>query len=167
MDGVTEGRSPLRGLPPELKQPFWGMMAVTRLAGNSLTKLIPVQLEDGAVLYIEAQEEAETASIASQPPFAENGEQRRSGAKGIGVPTQINPAQSMQMVQSTIRTYTVYCLNAFKNLGSANVDEVTLEFGVNVSADAGIPYIASGKAQSNLKLTVKCSFNQPAPVVHD
>jgi hypothetical protein len=122
-----------------------------------LAKLIPVQLEDGAILYIEAQEETETANVF-QPPLAENGEQRRSGAKGIGIPTQLNPTQSMQMVQSTIRTYTVYCLNAFKNLGSANVDEVTLEFGVNLSADAGIPYIASGKAQSNLKITVKCSF---------
>lgn len=72
-----------------------------------------------------------------------------------------NPAQSMQIMQSTIRTYTLYCLNAFKNLGtsaSVAVDEVTLEFGVNLSADAGIPYIASGKAQSNLKITVKCSY---------
>lgn len=70
------------------------------------------------------------------------------------------PAQSMEMLQSTIRTYTLYCLNAFKNVGSANVDEVTLEFGIGVSADAGVPYIASGKAQSNLKITVKCTYNQ-------
>lgn len=67
----------------------------------------------------------------------------------------------MQLVQSTIRTYALYCLNAFRNFGAANVNEVTLEFGVNLSADAGIPYIASGKAQSNLKITVKCSYDKP------
>ncbi|UBF24973.1 hypothetical protein K9N68_25515 [Kovacikia minuta CCNUW1] len=127
-----------------------------------MTKVVPVQLEDGAVLYIEAQEDAETSPL---PSFAngDNGEQRRGGAKGfdMGMATRISPTQSMQMVQSTIRTYTLYCLNAFKNFSVANVDEVTLEFGVNLSADAGIPYIASGKAQSNLKITVKCSYNKP------
>lgn len=134
-------------------------MTSTRLAGTSLTKLVPVQLEDGSVLYVEAQDDTETTSIVSTDPF-DSGEQRRGGAKGINIPARVNPAQSMQMVQSTIRTYTVYCLNAFKDISLANVDEVTLEFGVNLSADAGIPYIASGKAQSNLKITVKCSFDK-------
>ncbi len=129
-----------------------------------MTKIVPVQLDNGTVLYIEAQDNTETDPITPQNPVEDSGEQRRNGAKGIGNPTmpfRPNPAQSMQMVQNTIRTYTVYCLNAFKNCGAANVDEVTLEFGVNLSADAGIPYIASGKAQSNLKITVKCSYNKP------
>jgi len=128
-----------------------------------LTKVVPVQLENGAVLYIEAQDDTETSNPI--PSYSNGGgeEQRRGGAKGfdLAVPSRINTAQSMQMVQSTIRTYTLYCLNAFKNFSAANVDEVTLEFGVNLSADAGIPYIASGKAQSNLKITVKCSYNKP------
>lgn len=140
------------------------MMTSTRLAGNSLTKLVPVQLEDGSVLYVEAQDDTETTPIVSTDP-SDSGEQRRGGAKGIGIPARVNPAQSMQMVQSTIRTYTVYCLNAFKDISLANVDEVTLEFGVNLSADAGIPYIASGKAQSNLKITVKCSFDKPESAI--
>ncbi len=127
-----------------------------------MTRIVPVQLEDGNVLYIEAQDDAATP-ISPSPAGHETGEVQRSGAKGIGIgtATRINPAQSMQMVQGTIRTYTAYCLNAFKNFSAANVDEVTLEFGINISADAGIPYIASGKAQSNLKITVKCSYNKP------
>jgi hypothetical protein len=127
-----------------------------------MTKLVPVELEDGAILYIEAQEDAETVNT---PPIqlcqSEDEEQRRGGQKGIGNMGQslhTNMAQSMNMVQNTIRTYTLYSLNAFKNMGSANVDEVTLEFGINLSADAGVPYIASGKAQSNLKITVKCTY---------
>ena len=128
-----------------------------------MTKIVPVQLDNGTVLYIEAQDETETSAIAPQVP-GEEGEPRRGGAKGIGdprMPFRPSPTQSMEMVQNTIRTYTTYCLNAFKNCSSANVDEVTLEFGVNLSADAGIPYIASGKAQSNLKITVKCSYDKP------
>jgi Trypsin-co-occurring domain 1 len=131
---------------------------------RTLSKIVPVQLDNGTVLYIEAQDESDSLSVTPQVPNEDTGEQRRGGAKGIGdprMPFRPSPTQSMQMVQSTIRTYTTYCLDAFKNFGSANVDEVTLEFGVNLSADAGIPYIASGKAQSNLKITVKCSYNKP------
>lgn len=127
-----------------------------------MTKIVPVQLNNGTVLYIEAQDEAEAPSTMPQAPIEEGGEERRVGMKGSDpkMPFRPNPTQSMEMVQNTIRTYTVYCLNAFKNCAAANVDEVTLEFGVNLSADAGIPYIASGKAQSNLKITVKCSYNK-------
>ncbi|MDX2243436.1 MAG: CU044_2847 family protein [Leptolyngbyaceae cyanobacterium bins.302] len=124
-----------------------------------MSTLVPVQLEDGMVLYIEAQEDTQPAAIVPNPTL-ETGEETRRGQKGIPSlnPPRLNPTQSMQMVQSTIRTYAYYCMTAFKDFGAANVDEVTLEFGVNLSADAGIPYIASGKAQSNLKITVKCSY---------
>ena len=131
-----------------------------------MTTLVPVQLDDGMVLYIEAQEDTTTSPIIPQSATPETGETGRTGQKGLldfAPPTpQTNPAQSMQMVQNTIRTYTYYCMNAFKNFAAANVDEVTLEFGVNLSADAGIPYIASGKAQSNLKITVKCTYPKSA-----
>jgi hypothetical protein len=140
-----------------------------------MAKVVPIQLDDGTILYIEGQSGAESPELPSDT-LADSGEQRRTGAKGLGSLTQglrVDPAQSMQMVQSTIRTYTQYCLSAFKDMSTANVDEVTLEFGVNISADAGIPYIASGKAQSNLKITVKCSFEpetaevaKPAPVIN-
>jgi hypothetical protein len=122
-------------------------------------QIVPVQLEDGMVLYVEAQDEPIPATSGSQFP-ASTGEQTRTGQKGMpGFPTpRVNPAQSMQMVQDTIRTYSNYCMKAFKNFSTADVSEVTLEFGINLSADAGIPYIASGKAQSNLKITVKCVY---------
>jgi hypothetical protein len=130
-----------------------------------VAKLVPIELEDGMVLYIEAEENTETAPI-SAAPVAEPVEQGRTGSKGgltfkPPAPTSADAAaQSMKLVQSTIRTYAYYCMTAFKNFGAANVDEVTLEFGVNLSADAGIPYIAKGKAESNLKITVRCTYPQ-------
>lgn len=130
-------------------------------------QIVPVQLEDGMVLYVEAQEETIPATAGSQFPTSATGEQTRTGQKGLGnlATPRVNPAQSMQMVQDTIRTYTCYCMKAFKNFAAADVDEVTLEFGINLSADAGIPYIASGKAQSNLKITVKCKYPKAASEV--
>lgn len=129
-----------------------------------MSQIVPVQLEDGMVLYVEAQEEAIPPASGFQSPTSVTGEQTRTGQKGLGnfSAPRVNPAQSMQMVQDTIRTYTCYCMKAFKNFAPADVSEVTLEFGVNLSADAGIPYIASGKAQSNLKITVKCTYPKAA-----
>jgi Trypsin-co-occurring domain 1 len=126
-----------------------------------VAKLVPIELEDGMVFYIEAQEDTETTAITSQQTTpSETGEQTRGGQKGLPTFTkpQIDPAQSMKLMQNTIRTYAYYCMTAFKNFGAANVNEVTLEFGVNLSANAGIPYIAGGKAESNLKITVKCTY---------
>lgn len=127
---------------------------------QNVSTLVPVHLEDGMVIYVEAQPDAQPTAIVPSSPTAPTGEQTRGGQKGLpSLPTpRMQPAQSMQMVQNTIRTYAYYCMTAFKDFGAANIDEVTLEFGVNLSADAGIPYIASGKAQSNLKITVKCSY---------
>ncbi|HEY9750902.1 MAG TPA: CU044_2847 family protein [Allocoleopsis sp.] len=129
-------------------------------------QLVPIQSDDGTIIYIEAQENVDNLPISGTSPFAsgEEVEQKRGGGKGWpGTGAKpVNVQNSMQMVQNTLRSYTAYTLNAFKNFGAGNIDEVTLEFGINFSADAGVPYIANGKAQSSMKITVKCSYNNPA-----
>jgi hypothetical protein len=50
-------------------------------------------------------------------------------------------------------------MNAFKDMSTANVEKVTLEFGLKVGGEAGVPYVTRGTAESNLKITVECSFN--------
>lgn len=131
-------------------------------------QVVPMQLDDGTIFYVEAQEGTlpVTTSVPVEEPEEE--EETRERRKGIfdGVksvtPKMPTPAQSMHIMQKTIRAYAGYSLAAFKNFGAANVDEVTLEFGINFSADAGVPYVANGKAQSSLKITVKCSYNNQA-----
>lgn len=61
-------------------------------------------------------------------------------------------------LEGTIRAYVNYTLNAFKQVADANINKVTLEFGVTMSAEGGIPYITQGKVAGNLKVTVECSF---------
>jgi hypothetical protein len=85
-------------------------------------------------------------------------------AKGInwGSTNQVaqkHAAQSFKAIEGTIRTYTTYTMNAFKDLATANVESVTLEFGLKVGGEAGVPYVTKGTAESNLKITVHCSFN--------
>jgi hypothetical protein len=69
--------------------------------------------------------------------------------------------QQLTSMQDTIKTFTNYTLNSFKQIANADVDKVTLKFGINVGGEAGIPYITKGTVGSNLEITVECSFKQP------
>ncbi|WP_228038457.1 CU044_2847 family protein [Nodosilinea sp. LEGE 06152] len=63
-------------------------------------------------------------------------------------------------MQGTIRAYTSYTLNAFRQMTRANVDKVTLEFGVKVAGKVGVPYVTKGTADANLKITLEYSFRK-------
>ncbi len=118
-----------------------------------MPQLIPTELEDGSIIYFQVEETAGTStSVTRGFPFDPN------------APTiaKERAVQNFQAMQSLVRGYTVNTINAFRNLGSAEVTEVTLEFGVSLDAKAGVPFIASGGASSNLKITVKCAFPKKA-----
>ncbi|MEL6136594.1 MAG: CU044_2847 family protein [Cyanobacteria bacterium J06626_23] len=114
-----------------------------------MTQLAPIHLDDGTTIYIEAED-------TLPPPIVPSSGEVTRTPKGIGNQTM----QSFQATQGTIRTYTAYTLNAFKGMATANVDKVTLEFGVKVAGEGGVPYITKGSAECNLKITVECSFDK-------
>jgi hypothetical protein len=123
-----------------------------------MTKLTPIQLDDNTVIYIEATEDVEVPEVSIEEP-AESEEEESLISKGMS-PEAVRKqmAQNFQAVQGTIRAYTVYTLNAFKQVAIANVDKVTLEFGIELGGEAGVPYVTKGTAKSNMKITVECSF---------
>ncbi|WOD37754.1 CU044_2847 family protein [Nodosilinea sp. E11] len=122
-----------------------------------MTQLVPIRLEDGTEIYMEATDDV-VAPPSAPDPYAET----TRTAKGLGMTpqaAQVHAAQSFKAIESTIRTYTSYTMNAFKDMATANVEKVTLEFGLKVGGEAGVPYVTKGTAESNLKITVECSFN--------
>ncbi len=125
-----------------------------------MSKLQPIQIDENTIIYVEATEAIDAPTIITSSE--ETGEVQRGGAKS-GVMTR--PAQQMvqnfQAIESTIRAYTTYTLNAFREMAVAEVKGVTLEFGVNVAGIGGIPYIATGTAGCNIKVTVECAFPSP------
>ncbi len=64
----------------------------------------------------------------------------------------------MKQARTMIRGYTSYVLSAFKEFGTAKVEEVSLQFGLKFGAKAGIPYITEGSSDCNIVITVKCTF---------
>ncbi|MBD2778652.1 CU044_2847 family protein [Iningainema tapete] len=122
-----------------------------------MTKLTPIKLDDNTIIYIEVTEDVSVPIISTEEPASD--EEEALVDKGIS-PDQVRQKmmQNFLAIQNTIRAYTVYTLNAFKQIPVANVNKVTLEFGIEMGGEAGVPYVTKGTAKSNMKITVECSF---------
>lgn len=114
-----------------------------------MSQLAPITLDDGTIIYIEAAERSDAPSAPA--PEGETGRVSK-GAFSSGLQRQL------PTVKNTITQYTRYVLNAFKELGSGNVDKVNLVFGLKIAGSSGIPYITEGSAEANLQISVECSF---------
>ncbi len=125
-----------------------------------MTELIPIQVDANTVIYMEAMPGVVTPAPASPP--TSSGELTREdldlGAKDALGNTLRKTAQSFDVLETTVKTYTEHTLRAFKNMALGTVDKVKLEFGVNVGGEAGVPYVTKGTAECSLKITVECSF---------
>ncbi|MGI8500613.1 MAG: CU044_2847 family protein [Hassallia sp.] len=124
-----------------------------------MTKLAPIQLDDNTIIYIEASEDVNVPLIITEESAEE--EEEALTDKGISEELRKQMVQNFQVIQHTIRAYTVYSLNAFKQIPIENINKVTLEFGIEIGGEAGVPYVTKGTAKSNLKITVECSFPKP------
>ncbi len=145
-----------------------------------MAQLVPIQLEDGSEIYIQAEDGVESPTIeATAPNDMEPEETVRGGQKGFpefgsrgfdnlpGNESRSNrqktaaviAAQSFKAIEGTIRTYTSQTLNSFKNMGNSDIHKVTLQFGITVGGEAGVPYVTKGTAESNLSITVECVFD--------
>jgi len=118
-----------------------------------MTQLTPLQIDENTIIYIESSEAVDIPSASSNE-------------KGLVIygdtsanTTKIN--ENFDRLKSTITHYTLSTIDAFKKVSNtdiANIDKVTLKFGIKISGEAGIPYITKGTAESNLEITVECSF---------
>lgn len=123
-----------------------------------MTQLIPIQVDADTIIYVEP-----ATDVQVQPPVAPSRELTRQdlelGKKGAIEDSTRMVMQSFAAMETTIKTYTQRTLNAFRDLGSAEVDKVQLEFGINLGGEAGVPYVTKGTAECSLKITVQCSFS--------
>ncbi|AFY36840.1 hypothetical protein Lepto7376_0403 [[Leptolyngbya] sp. PCC 7376] len=130
-----------------------------------MANLVPIQLDDGTIIHIQVQGDPAESPAPTQERTRDDvgdGEKGlRDAISGVGRaianPTETT-ASTFENIENTIRGYTHYTLNAFRKVANANIDKVTLEFGIQIEGKAGIPYITEGTAASNLKVTVECSF---------
>ena len=128
------------------------------------TQLIPIQLDDNTIIYVETNEDINLTETQLPETETEEKEELTRGSlgkesKGLRE-VQQNITRNFRGIENTIKAYTTYTLNAFKGVANANINKVTLEFGINIGGKTGIPYVTEGSANSSLKITVECSFPQ-------
>lgn len=70
---------------------------------------------------------------------------------------------NLKAIHKAIRGYTKYAIGAFKNLSGAEVEEITLKFGMNIGGKTGIPILTEGTAAANFQIEVKCKFPKDPP----
>ena len=114
-----------------------------------MKQLIPLQIDEQTTIYVEPSDDLIDTSISpsTTPPQEVTRGDLGLDEKGKAEAIARRAMQSFQALETTLRAYTKGTLNAFKELGSANVDKVHLEFGVNVGGEAGVPYVTKGTAE--------------------
>ncbi|MEH2113801.1 CU044_2847 family protein [Nostoc sp.] len=114
-------------------------------------------------LFFEADGEIEQIEInVTATEITQEIEEDDDGIEYMDVRT--DAIARMQQARQMIRSYTIYALSAFKDFNTAEIEEVSLKFGIKLGGKAGIPYITEGSAESNLEIQVKCKFpEKPKP----
>jgi hypothetical protein len=101
------------------------------------------------------QAEGEMYSVSATPtPLPENDLERY----GLQDDVQELAIAQMQKTRLLIRNCARQAVSAFRNFGLAEVEEVNIKFNIKLGGKAGIPYITEGSAESNLEISVKCTF---------
>ena len=69
------------------------------------------------------------------------------------------PIVNLEEVHKRIRGYTRYVIGAFQEFSEAEVEEVTLRFGLKIGDSNGIPFLSEGAEKGNFEIEVKCKFS--------
>jgi hypothetical protein len=110
-----------------------------------------IQDGDEAIdVFVQSKTPSELPTPEVSPPAADS-EYESYGAKDAVI-------VQIQDIHKKIRGYTKLALGAFKNFSEAEVEEVTIKFGIKLGGKTGIPFVTEGSAESNFEFEVKCKL---------
>lgn len=78
------------------------------------------------------------------------------------LPAPPGPIQLAQ-IHKILRGYAEYAIGAFRNLSSAEVDEMNLKFGIKINGQTGLPMLAQSGIEGDFQIEVKCKFPKTEP----
>ena len=147
--------APLRTHPSTVRLPL------TAIPIHPTTPMLQrLILEDDTTTYDVLVESTPGSPIIPPDDYERYTPDVTRGGTPKGIQPTIPPEVRVKLadVHKTIRGYTQYAIGAFKDLAIAEVEEINLKFNLKISAEAGLPMIASGKTESDFAIEVKCKF---------
>jgi hypothetical protein len=118
-----------------------------------MTNIQKLQIEEDGATYTIYVDTRENTEIPEQTQVNDDRE-----SYGLAEDTIIK----LEEVHSSIRAYTKYAIGAFRNLGTVEVEEINLKFGLKIGGKTGIPILTEGSAEANFEIQVKCKFPKPS-----
>lgn len=118
-----------------------------------MTSLKKIELEDGQWVYVQVDETVTLPEDASEV-YDDSGFERK------GMREQAN--QAVDTVSGVIQAMSESASKVLEASTFGQVEKMTLEFGVKLGGEAGVPFITSGKAEGSVN--VKIEFK---PKEHD
>jgi hypothetical protein len=97
-------------------------------------------------LYIES---AEPLDLPATPTDDDDDEYEK-----MGITHEVRA--KLQDIHGTLQAYTYYAIGAFRKIPFADVEEMTIKFGIKISGSTGIPILTKGAAEGDFHIEVKC-----------
>ena len=110
-----------------------------------MATLKAIELENGQRVYMQVDENIRFADIPADT--------QDSGFEHKGVKEQA--AKAVDKLGDLIRAMSDTAAKAVQDSAFGNVEKITLEFGITLGGEVGIPYITSGKAEGAVNVTVE------------
>jgi hypothetical protein len=107
-----------------------------------MAKLVELDLGEGRIVLVEANDDVSVPRSAV--PYNRTGR-------------NVDTRACFDAVSETLRGFTDRAVQALRDV-DADVERVTLQFGVSLGGEAGVPFVTQGKADSALSVTVECNL---------
>jgi len=118
-----------------------------------MTKIAPIKLPGGDVLYMEIDENVQILNLSQSTEM--DRDKQIPLHKGL---LRQDAVQKLQDITGVLQSMAAVVPHAFKQVAGANVDKVTLSFGIKLGGEAGIPYLTKGTAEGNITMQIECTF---------
>jgi hypothetical protein len=104
------------------------------------------------------EENGKTIEIfVESPPIPDIPEPTNTGKRRGEKGAMDEAILKMEEVQDKIQAYANFVIGAFQHLGSAQVEEITLKFGVKLGGKTNVIF-TEGSAEGSMEVSVKCTF---------
>ena len=74
--------------------------------------------------------------------------------ESMGVTDEVKA--KLKDIHGTLQAYTYYAIGAFSKVAFAEVEEITLKFGIKIAGSTGMPILTQGSAEGSFQVEVKC-----------